>query len=102
MPRPPRIDFSGAHHHVMNRGARLQTIFFDDESCAVFLDLVGEAVERYGIKVHGYALMAVHFHLMVESVRGNLSEAMKLISARYVQEMVCRPNCVMTEKGFEW
>jgi REP element-mobilizing transposase RayT len=92
MPRPPRIDFPGARHHVMNRGARLQEIFFDDNSCAVFLSLVGEAVERYGIRVHGYALMPNHFHLMVESVRGNLSDAMKLISARYVQAMNYRPS----------
>jgi REP element-mobilizing transposase RayT len=71
----------------MNRGARLQDIFYNDDSCAVFLELVGEAVERYEIRVHGYALMPNHFHLMVESVRGNLSDAMKLISSRYSQEI---------------
>jgi REP element-mobilizing transposase RayT len=71
----------------MNRGARLQEIFFNDETCAVFLDLLREAVERYEIRIHGYALMPNHYHLMVESVRGNLSEAMKHFSSRYNQVM---------------
>jgi putative transposase len=71
----------------MNRGARHQDIFFNDESCAVFLDLLGEVVERYEIRFHGYALMPNHYHLMAESVRGNLSDAMKYVSSRYNQEM---------------
>ena len=36
--------------------------------------------------------MPNHFHLMVESVYGNLSDAMKLLSARHVQEMNRRPG----------
>ena len=92
MPRLPRIDFPGARHHVMNRGARHQDIFFDPDSCATFVDLLGEAVERYGIRVHGFVLMPSHYHLMIESVRGNLSDAMKILSSRYVQEMNRRPG----------
>lgn len=40
-------------------------------------------MERFGIKVHGYALMPNHFHLMVESVHGNLSSAMQHLLSRY-------------------
>lgn len=83
MPRPVRIDFPGARHHVMNRGARRQPVFYDDDSCGEFLEYVGAAVERFGIRVHGFALMPNHYHLMVESARGNLSSAMQNISSRY-------------------
>ncbi len=51
----------------------------------MFCDLLGETVERYGIRIHGFALMPNHYHLMVESVRGNLSRAMKYLGENYTQ-----------------
>jgi REP element-mobilizing transposase RayT len=69
----------------MNRGVRHEQVFFDDDSYGMFLSLVGNVVERYGIRIHGFALMPNHYHLMVESVRGNLSVAMKELGARYSQ-----------------
>lgn len=83
MPRPLRIDFPEARHHVMNRGARRQDIFLDDSCCLAFLDLLGRGVSRYGVRIHGFALMPNHFHLMAESLRGNLSDFMRFVSARY-------------------
>ncbi|MDJ0766682.1 MAG: hypothetical protein QNJ97_27165, partial [Myxococcota bacterium] len=67
MPRTARIDYPGARHHVMNRGARGQTVFCNVDQCDRFLDLLGQAVSRYRIRVHGFAIMPNHFHLMVES-----------------------------------
>jgi hypothetical protein len=37
MARKPRIDFPGAWHHVMHRGARRAPIFTSDDHCATFL-----------------------------------------------------------------
>jgi hypothetical protein len=44
-----------------------------DQVClkCVFLDLLAQLPERFGARVHGYALMPNHFHLLVESVRGS-------------------------------
>ena len=83
MPRSARIDFPGAKHHVMNRGARGENVFLDESYCSQFLLLMSRAVERYGIRVHGFAIMPNHFHLMVESVEGNLGEAMKYVTSQY-------------------
>jgi hypothetical protein len=47
MPRLPRIDFTGARHHVMNRGVRYQEMFFDPDLCAVFVDLIGDAISSW-------------------------------------------------------
>lgn len=85
MARQLRVDFPGARHHCMNRGLRRQTIFRDDRDAAAFMDLVRELPMRFGIEVHGYALMPNHFHLMLRSVRGNLSEAMKWLQLVYTQ-----------------
>ncbi|MBN2343248.1 MAG: transposase [Deltaproteobacteria bacterium] len=70
---------------MMNRGGRHGAVFFNDDCRNRFLSLLGESVERYQIRVHAYVLMDNHYHLLVESVRGNLSASMRLISQEYTQ-----------------
>lgn len=67
----------------MNRGARGENVFLEESHCSHFLSLTSQAVERYGIRVHGFAIMPNHFHMMVESVEGNLGDAMKYITSQY-------------------
>ncbi len=93
MPRTARIDYPGARHHVMNRGARGQQVFLNESYCSQFLLLLGRAVERYGIRIHGFAIMPNHFHLMVESVSGNLGDAMKYVTSQF---------CYFLNRGEGW
>ncbi len=90
MPRPVRIDFPGAKHHVMNRGLRRGPVFIDDWCCQEFLALLPEAVERFEIVVHGYALMPNHYHLLLESTHGNLSRAMAFVSSTFSSRLNSR------------
>ena len=83
MARGLRLDYPGARHHVMNRGAGKQVIFPDDESCAMFLALVEDVVRRNDLVVHGYALMPNHFHLMVQTPRANLANSMRHLLSYY-------------------
>jgi putative transposase len=85
MPRSPRLDFPGARHHVMNRAARRDDFLANDELCVLFTSVIGELPERFGARVHGYALMPNHFHLMVETPLGNLSDAMQYVGATFTQ-----------------
>jgi REP element-mobilizing transposase RayT len=85
MARPLRLDFPGARHHVMNRGARHAPIFTNDASCALFLSVVASLPARFGVIVHAYALMPNHFHLLLETPRGNLSRAMQYLTGEYVR-----------------
>ena len=87
MARKPRIDFPGAWHHVMHRGARRAPIFKRDDHCTLFLECVGDAVQRSGLEVHAYALMPNHFHLLVRSPQATLSRGMKYLLASYVQRV---------------
>ena len=83
MPRPVRLDWPGCRHHVMNRGARREPVFLDDTACAAFVGFVSELPRRFGLLVHAYALMPNHYHMLVESTRGRLSDAMGFLGSRY-------------------
>lgn len=85
--RPPRIDFPGARHHVMNRGARRRPVFIDDRVRALFLDVLEDLPRRFGVRVHGYALMPNHYHLMLESQHGTVSRAMRHLGGTFTQRL---------------
>ena len=85
--RLPRLDFPNARHHVMNRGARRADIFPDDDSRRLFLSILGVLPERFSVRVHGYALMPNHFHLLLESVTGELPRAMRHLSGEYSRRL---------------
>lgn len=90
MPRHHRLDFPGARHHVMNRGARREPIFKTDEDCRLFLDVLASTASRFGLHVHAYALMENHFHLVLSTPRGNLSAAMAFLQSRFTRQMNLR------------
>jgi REP element-mobilizing transposase RayT len=87
MARPPRDDFPGAWHHVMNRAARRKAVFRTDSDRALFLDTLGDTALRFDLEVHAYALMPNHYHLLLRSVRGNLSRAMRHFNGVFTQRL---------------
>ena len=85
MPRSHRIDHENAFHHVMNRGAARQPIFFQDSDRALFLNCVEMACDVSQIEIHCYCLMENHFHLLVRSREGKLSTFLQQLSGRYTR-----------------
>jgi REP element-mobilizing transposase RayT len=85
--RLPRLDFAGARHHVMNRGARRQDVFEDDDARRLFLAVLAELPERFGVRIHGYALMPNHYHLLLESVTGDLPRAMRHLGGEFSRRL---------------
>ncbi len=88
MARPLRIEYAGAFYHVMNRGAEHKPIFFDSlEDRALFLKTLGEAAHLWKIRVHAYALMENHYHLLIETPLPNLSRALRHLDGIFTQRL---------------
>ena len=80
-----RIDYDGAWHHVMNRGARREPIFTRAADGLAFLQIIEEQVDRTGIEVHAFCLMGNHYHLLVRSPEARLSEFMQHLASTYTR-----------------
>ena len=85
MSRPLRIEFAGALYHITSRGDRREAIYEDDEDREAFLDVLAEVVVRYNWICHAFCLMTNHFHLVIETVEGNLSKGMRQLNGVYTQ-----------------
>ncbi len=85
MPRPPRIEYESAFHHVMNRGRGRQEIFHDKTYFNAFLETLQEASNRFDAVIHAYCLMNNHYHLLIETPKANLSRIMRHINGVYTQ-----------------
>jgi putative transposase len=87
MGRQIRRDFDGAWHHVMNRGASHQRVFFSAADARAFLRLLEDGHERHGIEIHAYCLMTNHFHLLVRCPEGQLSNFMHRVGTLYTKRI---------------
>jgi len=83
MARPLRIEIPGAWYHVTARGNERRPIFRGDRDFARLVEILEETVGRFGLRLHGYVLMANHYHLILETPRGNLSRAMQWLGLSY-------------------
>lgn len=83
MARPLRIQYPDAVYHVTCRGNERQAIFKDDADRSRFLQILAQSLNIYTVKLHTYVLMTNHFHLLVETPLGNLSEFMRKFNITY-------------------
>lgn len=83
MARPLRIEYPEAFYHVTSRGNERKDIFKSRKDREQFLLYLQGSVERYGAVIHAYCLMTNHYHLLVETPHGNLSEIMRHINGAY-------------------
>jgi putative transposase len=83
MARPLRIQYPGAFYHVTCRGNKRQKIFLDNDDRHWFLKVLCESLEIYQVVLYCYILMDNHFHLVMQTLRANLSEFMRRFNISY-------------------
>jgi len=76
MARPLRIEYEGAHYHVMSRGNGRQVVFTKPEDYELFLGRLGRFCRQFDVPPLCYCCMANHFHLYIQTRQANLSRVM--------------------------
>lgn len=94
MIKPLRLEFPGALYHVTSRGDRRGSIFLDERDREAWLEVLRTVCERCHFVVHAYCQMTNHYHLMVETVEGNLSQGMRQLNGIYTQHVNRRHGLV--------
>lgn len=69
----------------MNRGLARRSIFESKADVRKFLSLLTCAVRAGRVELHAFVFMLTHFHLLIRSVDGRISETMRLIQNGYVR-----------------
>jgi putative transposase len=86
MPRIARIVAEGLPHHITQRGNNKQDVFFVDDDRRVYLEILKQQSDKYGLTIIGYCLMANHIHLIAIPAREkSLAEAVGRTHFIYTQ-----------------
>ena len=83
MARKLRLEFPGAVYHVINRGNYRRDVFAAAKTRAAFEECLFQACERSGWVLHTYVVMRNHYHLAVETPKGNLVIGMQWLEATF-------------------
>ena len=83
MARPLRIEYPGAFYHVTSRGNEQKDVFKSRRDREKFLFYLESAVTRYGAIIHAWCQLSNHYHLLLETPAGNLSQIMRHINGAY-------------------
>ena len=83
MARPLRIQYPGAYYHVTCRGNERRRIFHDEEDYSVFIEKLDLSLEIYNVVLLVHICMPNHFHLVLTTPEGNLSEFMRHFNISY-------------------
>jgi len=95
MPRPLRIEFKGGIYHVINRGNYRSNVFATEDAKNALLTALDETATKLGWQIHAWVVMSNHFHIALQTPRGNLVEGMKHWQATFAT----RFNRLRQERG---
>lgn len=83
MARHIRIRVCGGWYHICSRGHNREELFLGREDYLHFLELVETMRERFRVRVYAYCLMPNHYHLLVGTPDGNISQAIQWLNGSY-------------------
>lgn len=87
--RPLRIELAGGLYHVTSRGDRREDIYFNDADRRAWLETFGQVCDRFNWVCHAWCQMTNHYHIVVETIEGNLALGMRQLNGVYTQWINC-------------
>jgi len=76
----------GCGHHITQRGNNRADVFFLDDDRRVYLELLAEQADKYGLEVVRYCLLTNHVHLVaIPHAEEALAQAVGRTHFRYSQ-----------------
>ncbi len=85
MSRPLRIELAGGVYHVTSRGDRREDIYLNEIDRQQWLEILSQVCKRFNWRCHAYCQMSNHYHIVVETIEGNLSRGMRQLNGVYTQ-----------------
>lgn len=85
MNRPLRLQFPGAFYHVTSRGDRKGAIYRDNTDRMIWMAILADICGLHNFVIHSFCQMTNHYHLVVETVEGNLARGMQQLNGIYSQ-----------------
>lgn len=85
MGREPRIHYRGAWYHCIVRGNNRRALFAHSRDREHFASLLAQGVERFAHRIHAFAFMSNHVHLLVEVADTRLSSITHNLCSRYAR-----------------
>ena len=82
MGRGRRICYPGAFFYCMNRGHHQEQIYSDEEDYQHMLKCLGDACDRFDVRIHGYCMIPNHFYLLMQQQELSISSAMRSLETQ--------------------
>jgi len=99
MARIARVVVKGLPHHIVQRGNRRQTVFFNEVDRKVYLSFLRTACEKYGVHIWAWCLMTNHVHFIaVPEKEDSFSKCFSDTHVRYTRRINSREGW----KGHLW
>ena len=70
---------------MISHGDRRENIYEDNDDRLRFLEILETVIVDYNQLCHGYCLVDNHYHLIIETLNGNLSKGMRQLNGIYTQ-----------------
>lgn len=86
MARKRRYHSSNGAYHVYNRAELGLPILGTDNAKQIFLDITVEVAKTFSWQLHAFAILSNHFHFVVTTPHGNLSEGMHRLQSSFANK----------------
>jgi REP element-mobilizing transposase RayT len=80
-----RFQHPGAIYHAHTTSAGSIPIVLNDGDRKLWRMALAISIDRYGLVVMAWCLMTTHWHLLLETPRGNIADAMRWLNGVYAQ-----------------